>query len=307
MRQATTNRLPTHRQAGGGEREKPARMVYRKVFSVHQLLLLLSIFAVLRAPSAASFPTHSPGPATTSSSVVLWSTRNNNGGSGKAPKMLLASSNKVRPLFRPRRIFIRTIPGLLFLLPSSSHAEPLGMSKLLQPLRIVTQNSADIALYNGELVDPMSSEGQPGSNASLVSLLNLLNSLSLLSESVLSNPASTSSGLSLFSSLGFGSPLVVAKMKRVFNQYSDNIFYGPYSERSNAYLLGGATPSSRQSLLYLLRNDIIEAAQDLEAELKFVDRGGEDGEVVKAARILKERVENMRKVLPSMPPMPEKG
>ncbi|CAN0542830.1 unnamed protein product, partial [Ectocarpus sp. 12 AP-2014] len=68
-------------------------------------------------------------------------------------------------------------------------------------------------------------------------------------------------------------------IKRVFNAYSDNIYYLPDSERENKYLQGGATPSSRQTLQYLLRNDVIDNVEALTAEISYLirerDSGGE--------------------------------
>lgn len=70
-------------------------------------------------------------------------------------------------------------------------------------------------------------------------------------------------------------------IKRVFNAYSDNIYYLPDSDRENKYLQGGATPSSRQTLQYLLRNDVIDNVEALTAEIAYLIReresGGEDG------------------------------
>lgn len=73
-------------------------------------------------------------------------------------------------------------------------------------------------------------------------------------------------------------------IKRVFNAYSDNIYYLPDSDRENKYLQGGATPSSRQTLQYLLRNDVIDNVEALTAEIAYLIReresGGEDGSEV---------------------------
>lgn len=51
--------------------------------------------------------------------------------------------------------------------------------------------------------------------------------------------------------------------KKIFNRYSDNIFYSSTtSERANIYLGGGTTPDSAQTTQYLLRNVIITAVQN---------------------------------------------
>lgn len=63
------------------------------------------------------------------------------------------------------------------------------------------------------------------------------------------------------------SPLRSPPLQLIFNTYGDNIFYSDPS-RSNIYLTGGATPTNSQSLLYLSRNEIITALQDLYAECR---------------------------------------
>lgn len=46
----------------------------------------------------------------------------------------------------------------------------------------------------------------------------------------------------------------------------------PDSERENKYLQGGASPSTRQTLQYLLRNDILENIEALMAEIAYLIR-----------------------------------
>ena len=53
-----------------------------------------------------------------------------------------------------------------------------------------------------------------------------------------------------------GRPFATTEFKRIFNAYADNIYYSSGSEEANAYLLGGATPSTRQTTQYLLRNEV---------------------------------------------------
>ena len=45
-------------------------------------------------------------------------------------------------------------------------------------------------------------------------------------------------------------------LKKMFNRYSDNIYYTD-PNRANIYLAGGALPDSMQTQRYLLRNDVI--------------------------------------------------
>lgn len=57
------------------------------------------------------------------------------------------------------------------------------------------------------------------------------------------------------------------------------LFRQPESERENKYLQGGATPTTRQTLQYLLRNDIIDNIDALTAEVAYLirEREGEGG------------------------------
>lgn len=46
----------------------------------------------------------------------------------------------------------------------------------------------------------------------------------------------------------------------------------PNSDRENKYLQGGASPSTRQTLQYLLRNDVIDNVEALTAEIAYLIR-----------------------------------
>ncbi|CAN0161876.1 unnamed protein product, partial [Hapterophycus canaliculatus] len=67
-------------------------------------------------------------------------------------------------------------------------------------------------------------------------------------------------------------------IKRVFNAYSDNIYYLPDSDRENKYLQGGASPTSRQTIQYLLRNDVIDNVEALTAEVAYLIREREEAD-----------------------------
>lgn len=56
------------------------------------------------------------------------------------------------------------------------------------------------------------------------------------------------------------------------------VYYLPGSERENQYLQGGATPSTRQTLQYLLRNDVIDNVEALTAEIAYLIREREEAE-----------------------------
>ena len=64
--------------------------------------------------------------------------------------------------------------------------------------------------------------------------------------------------------------------KKVFNAYSDNIYYSD-PDRANAYLGGGATPKNEQSIAYLLRNDILTNVEALIAEVEYLIKTPEEG------------------------------
>jgi hypothetical protein len=64
--------------------------------------------------------------------------------------------------------------------------------------------------------------------------------------------------------------------KKVFNAYSDNIYYSD-PDRANAYLGGGATPKNEQSIAYLLRNDVLTNVEALTAEVEYLLKTPEEG------------------------------
>ena len=51
--------------------------------------------------------------------------------------------------------------------------------------------------------------------------------------------------------------------------YSDNIYYTSETAEANAYLLGGATPSTSQTTQYLLRNEALRQLAELSDEIKY--------------------------------------
>ncbi|GMI24712.1 hypothetical protein TeGR_g1885 [Tetraparma gracilis] len=208
------------------------------------------------------------------------------------------------PLFAGRRELLLA-PMLIvpFLSPSPSSA--LGMAEVLQPLRILNQNMDDVTRLGGELVDPLSADGKKvGSLDSLVKLRSLLSAIAAVSDAAAtSDPDAALAKIAL---LGVGDPVAAPKIKRVFNAYSDNIFFSRDAnddkDRANVYMAGGATPTSKQSLLYLLRNEIIGGVQDVEAEAKFLKRGGEnDGgkELVELAKELGAKVASFEAAIAS--------
>lgn len=61
----------------------------------------------------------------------------------------------------------------------------------------------------------------------------------------------------------------VVTLKKIFNRYSDNIFYSD-PRRANLYLAGGAVPNSRQTEQYLQRNDIITNLINVQDDINSV-------------------------------------
>ncbi|KAG5187863.1 hypothetical protein JKP88DRAFT_178439, partial [Tribonema minus] len=64
------------------------------------------------------------------------------------------------------------------------------------------------------------------------------------------------------------------EIKRQFNRYSDNIYIEVGSARANAYLDGGAMPTSKETTQYLLRNEVLAHVDELTAELAYLLRDG---------------------------------
>lgn len=55
--------------------------------------------------------------------------------------------------------------------------------------------------------------------------------------------------------------------KKIFNRYSDNIFYQD-SKRANLYLGGGTTPDSQQTSQYLYRNSVLTNVEFAQQDVK---------------------------------------
>lgn len=62
-------------------------------------------------------------------------------------------------------------------------------------------------------------------------------------------------------------PKYSAKLfKKIFNRYSDNIFYSN-AQQANIYLAGGTTPDSHQTEQYLFRNAILTAIEFIQQDV----------------------------------------
>ncbi len=186
--------------------------------------------------------------------------------------LLLSSTNALKfPI--TRRLALSTLPFLIPLRSSAAQPwsdsdlgkfSPLSRARVLEPARILGQRYDDVTKYQGELIDPLSDT--TGSPVALKALVSALDDLSQIAASA-SNDCAEAVAKRLES-------YTVIGLKRTFNAYADNIFLSA-PERSNKYLLGGATPTNTQSLLYLLRNDVIGSVEDLKAECVYAGKNGD--------------------------------
>lgn len=135
-------------------------------------------------------------------------------------------------------------------------------ARWLEEARVLLQDQADAVQYGGELA--------PGGPPPQVPALSLVPILQIQVElqrcrAFLRDESMWPKVLSMIST----GPFEPIEFKRIFNQYSDNIYYSSGSTEANLYLLGGATPSSRQTTQYLLRNEILRLIVELVDEIKF--------------------------------------
>lgn len=141
--------------------------------------------------------------------------------------------------------------------------ERLGLqSKWLESVRVLLQDEADAVQYGGELA--------PGGPPPAVPALLLIPVVQIQAtlrsmKPQLDNPAKWPALLDVLS-VG---PFLPAEFKRIFNAYGDNIYYDSGTAEANAYLLGGATPSSAQTTQYLLRNEILKQVGELRDEIVY--------------------------------------
>ena len=170
-----------------------------------------------------------------------------------------ASQSALAPASAPsRRAVLRGAAGLLAVPSAAFAADPalVGLvpppprtgltGKWLENLRIVLQDSADDVKYGGELAPG----GPPTSTPAqlLLPIVQMEVALKSLAPSV-ADEKRWDSVIALLTS----GPFETLEFKKIFNAYADNIYYESGSEEANAYLLGGATPSSSQTRQYLLR------------------------------------------------------
>ena len=128
-----------------------------------------------------------------------------------------------------------------------------SQARFLEKLRILLQDEADATQYGGELAP-----GGPPVGLPYLSLVPIVQMQSVLvrSRDAVADRKQWPALITLLSTGQFET----IEFKRIFNQFSDNIYYASDTTEANVYLLGGATPSSGQTQQYLLRNEALKQA-----------------------------------------------
>ena len=137
-------------------------------------------------------------------------------------------------------------------------------SKFLEKARVFLQDSADEIQYGGqEGLAP----GGPPSALPAVQLIPIVRMQQVLTE-LSPNLDDVSKWDAVLLTIE-RAPFETLALKKIFNAYADNIYYVSGSAEANAYLLGGATPSNKQTTQYLLRNEILKQLGELRDEIKY--------------------------------------
>ena len=138
-------------------------------------------------------------------------------------------------------------------------------SKPLEQLRILLQDEADAIQYGGS--EGLAPGGAPpATGLLLIPVIQLRETVRALKPTLASFDSSAWSAAQLKLSSG---NFRTVEFKRVFNAFSDNIYYTSSTAEANAYLLGGATPSTSQTMQYLQRNEALKQIGDLRDELGY--------------------------------------
>mmetsp|Transcript_129772 Transcript_129772/g.225521 ORF Transcript_129772/g.225521 Transcript_129772/m.225521 type:complete len:330 (+) Transcript_129772:67-1056(+) len=162
-----------------------------------------------------------------------------------------------------------TVGGDSFPTPGAPKDERTGLkARWLEKIRIFLQDEADNINYDGELAPG----GPPPANPALmllpvVSMQATLKKVKakLADQTILSDTARWDEVLTIVST----GPFEPRESKRIFNAYSDNIYYKSGSAEANIGLLGGSTPSTGQTMQYLWRNEALNNLDELCEEIKY--------------------------------------
>jgi len=136
---------------------------------------------------------------------------------------------------------------------------------VLEKIRIVQQANDDISKYGGELASGDGSELQISGGKLLAPIVKISDTLKSLDSLLMDGPKGWEEAKAIVSA----PPFTKIEFKKTFNAYSDNIYYSN-PDRANVYLLGGAEPSSLQSLAYLYRNEALTNVEFLREELTYL-------------------------------------
>jgi len=180
-----------------------------------------------------------------------------------------------------------SMQALVTTAPPSAQA---GSFRPLEAVRILNQEASDNLKYDGELA-PVN--GAPNSPASLLEPIQKINDL--LKEAraqVNADVADPSQWEDLRRNLS-SPPLSKKEFKQVFNAFADNIYYVAGSERANAYLIGGATPTTQQTTQYLWRNEILGNVETAVLELDYLIKLRDKGETSREA-LVGEELDDLR-------------
>jgi hypothetical protein len=137
---------------------------------------------------------------------------------------------------------------------------------MLEKFRIWEQAEADNLKYDGELAP--GDAGNKGKTDAYPKLLVPILEISIELKS-LDSLVHNSDNWSQVQEIIKQSKYDKVPFKKAFNAFADNIYYSD-PDRANAYLGGGATPKTEQSIAYLLRNDILSNVEALQAEIDYL-------------------------------------
>eukprot|EP00613_Pedinella_sp_CCMP2098_P061758 CAMPEP_0171984736 /NCGR_PEP_ID=MMETSP0993-20121228/273983_1 /TAXON_ID=483369 /ORGANISM="non described non described, Strain CCMP2098" /LENGTH=259 /DNA_ID=CAMNT_0012637569 /DNA_START=86 /DNA_END=865 /DNA_ORIENTATION=- len=180
---------------------------------------------------------------------------------------------------RRRLIFGGSAAALVGVAPqqaSAAERNNILMSKPLEKFRILRQEAADNLQYDGELAPINVDESLRSPTTLLVPIVRINTIVRQVRDSI-DDPGNWEGLRKTLNS----PPLSKVEFKKAFNAYADNIYYSAGSERANAYLAGGASPTTQQTTQYLLRNEILANVEISVLELDYLIKLRDKGEMLK--------------------------
>lgn len=179
---------------------------------------------------------------------------------------IAANGPRAPDMYTSRRVWLATGAALAGA-PALASANWLS-SEPLERVRRLEQELAD-AKY-GELA-PID-DGTGGAKR-LVPILQLRAALAALQDQA----ADPANWRALADRVQRDPALETKALKRMFNFYSDNIYFSD-ERRANVYLLGGTAPETAQTQQYLLRNEVITGIENIRLELAYLrDQAAKEG------------------------------